>query len=202
MSFDFSSLGGFVAQLTGQGSDVPPEHHNAIRDAHAELIKSGPIDHSDTATLSATHRQLYDNEGNLKSVDPSTLMVQNKDGEPEVPDAVGGAIAAQAMQFFASQNPGGGSSTEDVQAQVMKFAMGHVTELVGTSGILDQVGGSGLQGMMMKKVAMSVLQSNVQGLVSGGGGGGGGGISSMVRRCTLRFNTEAQLPLVFNVVGN
>ncbi|KAF7311066.1 hypothetical protein HMN09_00650500 [Mycena chlorophos] len=75
-------------------------------------------------------------------------------------DAVGGAVATQAIQAFLGS---GGGNTNDLMA----FAMKEASSLLG--GNADP----GFKGMVMQKAAMMVFKSQLS-------GGGGGGAMSMV----------------------
>ncbi|KAJ7103340.1 hypothetical protein B0H15DRAFT_207327 [Mycena belliarum] len=74
-------------------------------------------------------------------------------------DAVGGAVATEAIQKFLG---GGGGGSNDLVA----FAMTQASQLLG--GNADP----GFKGQVMQKVAMMAFKSQLGG--SGGGGGGGG----------------------------
>ncbi|KAJ7225321.1 hypothetical protein GGX14DRAFT_556124 [Mycena pura] len=112
-----------------------PEQHRPPTDDEAEDAK-------------AAHHQIY--------------KKGNTDLESMGADAVGGAIATQAIQKFLGS---GGGDTNDLLA----FAMKEGTQLLG--GNADP----GFKGVVMQKAAMMVFKSQLS-------GGGGGGAMSLLQK--------------------
>lgn len=113
-----------------------PEQHHPPTDDEAEAAK-------------AAHHQIYKKH--------NTTDLQSMGA-----DAVGGAIATQAIQSFLGS---GGGNTNDLLA----FAMKEGTQLLGGNADPD------FKGVVMQKAAMMVFKSQLS-------GGGGGGAMSLLQK--------------------
>ncbi|KAF7307079.1 hypothetical protein MIND_00501200 [Mycena indigotica] len=143
-----------VRKAAAENPDDEELYQQASKHVAKRTEEHRPPSDEEAEAAKAAHHKIY------KQGDKSKSTLESMGS-----DAVGGAIATQAIQMFLSSGGKGGSD------DLIAFAMKEASQLLG--GDTD----SGFKGAAMQKAAMMVFKSQL----SGGGSGGGGAASLLAK---------------------
>ncbi|KAJ7161393.1 hypothetical protein C8R43DRAFT_992718 [Mycena crocata] len=141
-----------VKKAAQENPDDEEYYKQASEHVKSNTSQHNPPSDEEAEEAKAAHHKIYRQQ-------------QTSDMESMGSDAVGGAVATEAIQKFLQS---GGSDPKDLIA----FAMTEASKLMG--GNADP----GFKGAVMQKAAMMAFKSQL----GGSGGGGGGGMMTMLQK--------------------